>query len=538
MFSRIKNFFGFGSGDFDGDLASGAYKDYDNLFHEHLNQIIRPREIGYMEAAWYRLRTATAKPRQGVSWAFGKIFNTIFYLVSLNISVALFARTIGFLAAGSFGWAALAVLPAYIALRSTGPIYDVMAKVVGTIAPKIFSGLLYVAKKLGTIALRHTLSVTGIADYARTVPHGEFFGKAKLPAVVIGNKDDEHEPNPDLNAAGSAYGPEINLGPLSFGSSLRFSWSLIKYIKHLPQYIKHGLNWAMKKSGLEEFARCIDTPLQRQESEYRLSSYKGYAEIELSNFEVYLGDKNNAITELSSTVQQEINTYIETFPDLRKISKSDIETAIKAASEQQKQFIQDKKAALDAIINNDASMALAVSQVIENNDFYNNPEAEKIVWSAIFAKQRMDSAFNSFSRSIVQSKSIFESAFEAAIAVKPEVIAPENSSANPSQKASPLTITLPTLTPEEDAEFKATQEKYHNKKKETALLWQKKREENNRMCNLGPAKSAMDVALEQDEESKRRSHKDEEKDRYGTEQLQEGGRSYNKDKTKKRSLSQ
>jgi hypothetical protein len=431
-----------------------------------------------------------------------KSFNAAFYLVAFNIALALFARTVGFLAVGNFGLAALAIIPAYIALRSTGPIYDIIAKVTKAI-PSIFPPLFYVAKTISSRVLAHCLRVTGIADYAGTVRPGEFFGKANLPTFPIANHDNEVEPNPDVTANGGIYGSDINIGPISIGTSLRGTWSLIKYVPHTLQYVKYGLNWLMKKSGLEEFARGLDTPLRRQEHEYLMSD-RGIAEHELSNFPAYIQERNTEIEELGKKLQQNINMYVETFPDIRKIARPDIESAIQVASEQQRLFIEATNTGLTDAMNDNSEIVSLVSQALGVGiNLFSNPEAVKEVEKAMLAKQRINVAFNEVIRHMQVSKNIFETTFAKEIADKPKIADKPQEEAEKA-KASLLSMTMTPLTPEEQVEYDARQEQYRKSKNDQALLFQKKREESNRTWNLAPAKSALQVALEQEEENKKR----------------------------------
>lgn len=304
MFSRIKRFFGFDQSTpvqasepekevIAADSLAAVPKYIEDLAMReawaHNNRYYRLLNV------WYYLKNIKNRLQKGIVWIFKKIYNTAFYIVAFSITLALSASTTGFLSVGNFGLAALTIIPTYIAFRSTGPIYDVIDKITNTIVPPVVSAVLYVVKTIGAIVLAHCLRVTGMADYSRTVKPGEFFGKANLPTFNAANRDDELEPNPDLNTNAAVYGPDLDLGPLSFGTSIRFTWSLIKYIKNAPQYIKYGLNWAMKKSGLEEFARNVDTPSLQKEHKDVMSD-EGLTEIIMSDIIKLLPEKKPQFT--------------------------------------------------------------------------------------------------------------------------------------------------------------------------------------------------------------------------------------------------
>lgn len=557
MFSRIKSLLGYGpeeseanrlsqdlldveDAETDGgiSLSSGENRDLEPIdtsaapeYFTDTNMReawVRANRYPILTRIWSGLRTIKNQLQRGIGWILEKAFNTAFYLVAFNIAIALFARTIGFLAAGSFGWAALTLIPAFIAFRSTGPLSDFVSKVVTTIVPPVFSGLFYIVKAIASKVLAHCLRVTGIADYAMTAKPGEFFGKAKLPVVnVATNRDDEVDPNPDLTTNAAVYGPDINLGPFSIGTSIRANWSIVKYIKHFPQYIRHGLNWLAKKTGFEDFAKSVDTPLKRQERDYAMSD-RGFAERELSDFESYLRGKNAELEDLGNKLDREIRTYIDNFPGLKNVSRADIEHAMRLASESQKQFITNARENLDAVINRDAGIVMGVAQTINQENFYNAQNESQIIEQGLFAKQRIDTAINMLSDSVVNSKNVFESVFAKEMESKPRMPEkPKPAAIDHEAAKKAMEEYEASLSPEEKQLQEMARLEWQNKRSAMQRAWQKSREESNATWNFAPAKTTSQIALEQEAESRRLQQEDEEdRPKFGTEQVHAGGRSY------------
>ncbi len=298
--------------------------------------------------------------------------------------------------------------------------------------------VLNVVKSIAKVVLGYVLRVTGVADYAATTRAGEFFGKAKLPAQSL-NHDDEVEPNPDLSANAAMYGPDINLGPFSFGTSLRFNWSLIKYIKNAPQYLKHGLNWLMKKSGLEDFAKGVVTPLKQQainEAITEVAMAKSILEPlskhlppgtplmlrdpitrekkeEILNriVETYRLSINEEIKDVQLGVDSNINYYLRQY--IKKNAYLSEALCIELAQKAQQKIITNLHDNLQKVLNENVLDAVAGAVLAENEKEHTITEAKKLIDKGCIAIGKIEMAVNALKHDITQNyESNFKNAFE------------------------------------------------------------------------------------------------------------------------------
>jgi uncharacterized protein YdaU (DUF1376 family) len=569
MIGRIKKLFGFNSDVIDPenpnqaaqelaeefDLSSDAYADYDDLFVPR--QARRARPIGYIDTAWYGLKRIKAKLQDGILSALEKIYNGVFYGVAFNLTLFLFARTIGFLAAGSFGWALLTIIPAYIAFLSTGPIYDAVSRFVKFTVPPVFSAIKTVAKAIGTRILSHILRVTGIADYARTANPGEFFGKVKLPTIAVAN-DDDVEPNPDATSNLAIYGPDINLGPLSVGTSLRFNWSFVKYIKHAPQYIKYWLNWIMKKSGLEDFARSVTTPLleqslkedQSEHSMYRSQLHDFIKHIpenpkveagdreQARNFvaamnpgmsktqldaaveahlaithpqidpetrlaraiDKYQEETNDKIGALHKSAQESINRFLQEFKYPKIITESQIKDTVESSQIAPKKLIEAKTPKFQKAYQENIEPVAIASLLLDTIGVTSSPQIITLLETGVRAKGHIDAAFNQLSSDIQSYRDTFMSEFNKKIAALVRKHKPKESIAQSKASAAPMLSQYERKrwTPEE------VQAMWDKK-----LAAKKRLDESIALHNQSVTKESQ-AAAEQEKETRARMHQEDE----------------------------